>query len=457
MMKRLILLLLLPLSLLAQAPNKTTITDTVFGLDGELGQGTLNIVNQVAFTSTDGFYIAGGTSVLTGINNGALSIALVPNTFDPSGNLLDFYVATYTLASGTRTENWIVPSSGSPVKLGAVISPVLPLPGLLVNFNQLTPPANCVTLGSVPKFVTNAGWTCTTTSVGGTNTYTGNQTASLTDQGKLVKMNCNSACAYTLPNPQPSNTFYVQIESTGSTLATVVLGSSMTFNGNATAPLLSTNVIVTVFADSALTTNYLGSNPGIAGGSNAQLQYNNNGAFAGATGSSYNTSCGSGSNCLTWSVANGGSAILSIDNTSGTRAIQTHSGTAFWGSSGLNMGGDPIALGGGALSGIGTIATNTNCSSSASPAVCSSAASGSVVVAAAATTVQVNTTAVSANSQIHLTRDDSLGSKLSVTCNTATVMGEIKVSARTAGTSFTITVQTAPATNPGCIGYTIVN
>jgi len=98
-----------------------------------------------------------------------------------------------------------------------------------------------------------------------------------------------------------------------------------------------------------------------------------------------------------------------------------------------------------------------NCSSSASPAVCSSSAAGSVVVAAAATTVTVNTTAVTANSQILLTRDDSLGTKLSVTCNTATVMGEAKVSARVAGTSFTITVQTAPATNPGCFSYSIVN
>src|SRR5207302_7263892 len=49
-----------------------------------------------------------------------------------------------------------------------------------------------------------------------------------------------------------------------------------------------------------------------------------------------------------------------------------------------------------------------NCTSSASPAVCGSAAAGSVVIAAAATTVTVNTTAVTANSQIFLQPDDSL-------------------------------------------------
>lgn len=100
---------------------------------------------------------------------------------------------------------------------------------------------------------------------------------------------------------------------------------------------------------------------------------------------------------------------------------------------------------------------NGNCSSSASPAVCGSSATGSVTIAAGATTVTVNTTAVTANSQIELWRDDSLGAKLGVTCNTATVMGEIKTSTRVAGTSFTITVQTAPVTNPGCLSFSIVN
>ena len=99
--------------------------------------------------------------------------------------------------------------------------------------------------------------------------------------------------------------------------------------------------------------------------------------------------------------------------------------------------------------------TDTNCSSSASPAVCAASAGGSVVVAAAATTVVVNTTAVTANSQIFVTYDSSLGTKLGVTCNT-TEPALFGVTARTAATSFTITAS-APITNPACFSYSILN
>lgn len=102
-----------------------------------------------------------------------------------------------------------------------------------------------------------------------------------------------------------------------------------------------------------------------------------------------------------------------------------------------------------------TYLTATNCSSAAAPAVCAAAAAGSVVVAAAGTTVTVNTTAVTANSQIFLTEDSGLGTKLTVTCN-VTPATALTVTARTAATSFVITTN-APATNPRCISYRIVN
>lgn len=106
-----------------------------------------------------------------------------------------------------------------------------------------------------------------------------------------------------------------------------------------------------------------------------------------------------------------------------------------------------------------TYRTSTNCSSAASPAVCGSAASGNFVVAAAATTVTVNTSAVTTNSQIFLQADDSLGTKLSVTCNTtaATLAAAPWVSARVNGTSFTVNLTAAPTTNPECFSYHIVN
>lgn len=104
-------------------------------------------------------------------------------------------------------------------------------------------------------------------------------------------------------------------------------------------------------------------------------------------------------------------------------------------------------------------ATATNCASNVAPATCGSSAAGSVVIAAAATTVTVDTTAVTANSEIFVQTDDTLGTRLGVTCNstTATLVGGLAVTARTAGTSFQITSGATPAVNPLCISYEIIN
>lgn len=99
--------------------------------------------------------------------------------------------------------------------------------------------------------------------------------------------------------------------------------------------------------------------------------------------------------------------------------------------------------------------TSTNCSDSAGAAACGAAAAGSVVIDAAATSVVVSTTAVTANSQIFVQYDSSLGTRLGVTCNTTPAIPA--VTARTAGTSFTITVPAGPITNPACYSYFIVN
>jgi hypothetical protein len=107
-----------------------------------------------------------------------------------------------------------------------------------------------------------------------------------------------------------------------------------------------------------------------------------------------------------------------------------------------------------------TYATTTNCSSGASPAVCGSAAAGSIAVPAGTNVaLQVNTTAVTANSQIFVQSDETLGTKLSVTCNStlASLITEPVVSARTPATSFTVTISGTTTTNPVCLSYFIVN
>lgn len=106
-----------------------------------------------------------------------------------------------------------------------------------------------------------------------------------------------------------------------------------------------------------------------------------------------------------------------------------------------------------------TYLSATNCSSSASPAVCGSAAAGSFTVAASATTEVVDTSAVTLNSQIFVQEDSSLGTKLGVTCNTGDTIAvdAPKVTARSAATSFTVTVTGTVTTNPACYSYFIVN
>jgi hypothetical protein len=109
----------------------------------------------------------------------------------------------------------------------------------------------------------------------------------------------------------------------------------------------------------------------------------------------------------------------------------------------------------------GSYLTGTNCASSASPAVCGSAASGDVAVPTGSTpTLQINTTAITANSQIQLTVTEAatVGTRLSVTCNStlSTLVNPVET-ARVAATSVTIQMNSTLAVNPACIHYTIVN
>jgi hypothetical protein len=97
------------------------------------------------------------------------------------------------------------------------------------------------------------------------------------------------------------------------------------------------------------------------------------------------------------------------------------------------------------------------CTSSASPAVCSSDAMGFVALPAAGTTLTVKTTAVTANSQIFLQFDATLGTALGVTCD-GTPNGVYWVNMRsTSGTiGFTVKMAANP-TNNACFSYLIVN
>lgn len=130
----------------------------------------------------------------------------------------------------------------------------------------------------------------------------------------------------------------------------------------------------------------------------------------------------------------------------------------------FNSGGLLIEPAGGAIESP-TFLTNTNCAAvgtAANPSVasCSASAAGSFSCATNASTgtCVVNTTAVTANSEIQVTQraDTTTGTRLSVTCNTTVSTVLPIITAVTAGTSFTINLGTV-TTNPECFSYFIVN
>jgi hypothetical protein len=105
-----------------------------------------------------------------------------------------------------------------------------------------------------------------------------------------------------------------------------------------------------------------------------------------------------------------------------------------------------------------TTSTATNCSSSASPAVCGAAAAGAVALpTGTAPTLVVDTSAVTANSEILLTVDEGLTIS-GVTCNStlATLLNPV-VTARVPGVSFTFTINATIAVNPACVSFRVIN
>src|SRR5882724_388929 len=107
-----------------------------------------------------------------------------------------------------------------------------------------------------------------------------------------------------------------------------------------------------------------------------------------------------------------------------------------------------------------TICAAVGTAASPSVASCTAAPAGSFSCATNATgaTCTVNTTAVTTISQIFVQEDETLGTRLGVSCNTGTnvLPASRLLNARVAGTSFTINLGTV-TTNPACFSYFIIN
>lgn len=118
--------------------------------------------------------------------------------------------------------------------------------------------------------VTATGSPCPTGS-GGINTQTSSYTLTAVDAGKLVVMNCSSACTVTLYG-SPTSTYYAGIESIGTTTATVSLNSK-SFNGSTSVPVLNRWQFWGFSSDGS---NYFGGAP-ITAGSNIVITPASNG------------------------------------------------------------------------------------------------------------------------------------------------------------------------------------
>lgn len=238
--------------------------------------------------------------------------------------------------------------------------------------------------------------------------------------------------------------------SSGVTIATRATVGTTASGLDAAAPTGATNNYPAIFRDS--TGNplaYFGSATNIIGG---RGYINMENPTADATGSGFLFKSGVGlTTSVLMQVTSANVVLRNMNSGGGIYFDMNTGGTVFRNNSFVTV---ATVSNAGVYSGI-RYATNTNCASSASPAVCGVSAAGSVVIAAATTDVVVNTTAVTANSQIIITPDSSLGARLSVTCNATLAVPQ--VTARVAGVSFTVSTAAAPLTNPACYSYSIIN
>jgi hypothetical protein len=127
-------------------------------------------------------------------------------------------------------------------------------------------------------------------------------------------------------------------------------------------------------------------------------------------------------------------------------------GALFWG----NGPGSKIQLTSNGLLQSPNFGTAANCASASSPAQCGAAAAGSVVLAAGSTTLTVDTSAVTANSQIFVQEDRSLATRPGVICD-ATPGRTYTISARVPGSNFTLSSSSPPLGHPTCLSFFMVN
>jgi hypothetical protein len=309
---------------------------------------------------------------------------------------------------------------------------------------------------------------------GGSGTVSANNTAA----GAVA--NYAAAAGSTTVGPTTLN--YVAPTLTVSTAAggNGVLALSGNTSGTATltAPAVAGTITNAITVSNSLSTaanaQFLGAGAGASaptfassGNPNSGMQVNANGEFFSGSGVyqlSVQTAGGTGAGrgagfasdgVLLWTSANGSSVP-------GIGTVDT--GISRGAAGVVDVGTGASANSAGTLKAL-AYQTDTNCSATgtaANPSVasCGSSTAGSFSCATNASTgtCVVNTTSVTANSEIFITQrsDTTTGTRLGVTCNATLSTVITEITAVTAATSFTINLGTI-TTNPECFSYHIVN
>lgn len=99
--------------------------------------------------------------------------------------------------------------------------------------------------------------------------------------------------------------------------------------------------------------------------------------------------------------------------------------------------------------------TATTCASAINNPSCGTATAGFVAIPVGQATNSIGMNLMTANTQVLLQFDSSLGTALGVTCNTTPQ--QISVTSRNVASGFGVSVPTAPTTNPLCFSYLAVN
>jgi hypothetical protein len=432
----------------AQAPAVTTIEDTVYTSGGELFSGTL-VISWGPFLSADSKPIFGGTKTTT-VTSGALAVELAPNAgATPAGTSYRVrYSQTGTLVGD---EYWVVPTS----------SPLA------------TPGAPTVTPQGTPGSTTYCYWITALNATGETRLSTGtcitNGNASLngTDYNEVDWGDVSGATSYrvfrtnsaTAPAGSCPGGAHPACGVAGSPAVSTLDDQSSTSSAgvvptvNDTAPVVLSTVRVlalpspsVIIAPAQVSGTALVQSPGATQTATAPLTTGVPLALKGRSGNSDN---------VFEIYDNAGTPLLQLYAEPDGDMVSKRSVLPFASGGDLGSSGARWDLFSASLN-TDLFGSSTNCSDSAGDAACSDAPAGSFVIDASDTDTVVSTTVVTANSQIVVVEDSSLGTRLSVTCNT-TLGRTYAVTARTAATSFTITSSAAPTTNPACLSYWIIN